>query len=329
MSRGYLRHRRALLALYALVVIIFPAVQALYREPMEPVWYGLLVLTFLLVLFFAVDYARYRSRARALDAVLENLSEAAHALPEAVGPIEARYRALAQALYALLDGQKESLLRRHGDQIDYYTLWMHQIKTPIAAMRLALAGGARPEVLEAELFKVERYVEMALQFVKMSDLSGDLVIEECPLAKVISGCVRKYAPLFIGKRLKVDIEDVDMTVTTDSKWLAFILEQLLSNAVKYTDKGGVRIYGEGQALVVEDTGVGIRPEDLARIFQKGYTGFNGRMDQRASGLGLYMTKRVADQLGIRIYPESTPGKGTRMTLVFPKQDLYASMEPTA
>ncbi|MDL2317583.1 sensor histidine kinase [Eubacteriales bacterium OttesenSCG-928-A19] len=317
MIKGYLRHRRGMLALYAAVAVLFPAVQALYGMPMEPVAYALLLVTFLLVVGGIFDCLRYSARARALDEVLENLSDAAHALPEAVGPIEARYHHITSELYLLLDAQAEEMTRRHGEQLNYYTLWVHQIKTPIAAMRLALQKGARPATLETELFKVERYVEMALQFIKMRDLSGDLIIEEYAISRIVSQSVRRYAPLFIGKRLKATIDETDLVVTTDSRWLSFILEQLLSNAVKYTDKGGVFIYTEGSALVVADTGVGIRAEDLTRIFEKGYTGFNGRLDQRASGLGLYMAQRVAGQLGIRIYPESTPGKGTSMTLVFP------------
>lgn len=322
MIKGYLRYRWMVFALYLVVLAIFPGIAYLYGDDLSAASYGLLILTFLLAIVLVLDFARYVSRAKALDAVLDNLSEAAHALPAAAGPIEARYHELVSGLYELLEAQSEGLLRAHSEQVDYYTMWVHQIKTPIAAMRLALSGGTRPELLAEELFKVERYVEMALQFVKLSDLSSDLVLREYPLAPIVSASVKKYAPLFIGKRLKVEIEGVDNTVTTDSKWLSFILEQLLSNAVKYTEKGSVRVIGTAGTLMVEDTGIGIRQEDMARIFQKGYTGYNGRMDQRASGLGLYMAKRVADQLGIRMYPESTLGKGTRMTLIFPKRNTF-------
>lgn len=320
MIRTYLRHRSALLLLYLLTVVSFPGIQALYGVDMTPVWYALSIITFFLVIFLAVDGYRFILRVRTLDQIMENLSEAEHALPSAGGPLEMRYQALLRALYLLLDEQAERLTRQHGDQLDYYTLWMHQIKTPIAAMRLALQSGANADVLEAELFKVERYVEMALQYVKIQDLSSDLVLREYPLAPIVSASVKKYASLFIGKRLKVEIEPIEGAVLTDSKWLSFILEQILSNAVKYTQKGGVRIRQAGNALTIEDSGIGIRPEDLSRIFEKGYTGYNGRMNQRASGLGLYMSRRVARQLNIRIYPESTLHQGTSMTLVFPKRD---------
>lgn len=317
MIREYLRMRRTLFLLWAAAGVTSLASAAAYGAGMEAAQYGLLMLTFLLALFCAADFLRFRARARRLDEVLRNLSEARHSLPEAVGPIEARYHALADGLYALLAAQKEALETGDAEQLEYYTLWVHQIKTPIAAMRLAMQSGARPELLEAELFKVERYVEMALQNVKLGSLAGDLVIREEPLEPIVRECVRKYAPLFIAKHLSVQMEQLERTVTTDSKWLAFILEQLLSNAVKYTHAGGVRIACEGEWLVVEDTGVGIRAEDLQRVFEKGYTGHNGRMDKRASGLGLYMASRAARALGIRLRAESEPGQGTRMLLRFP------------
>lgn len=322
MIRGYLRYRRSVFALYAAILVFFPVVQRLYGYGLEATGYALLLITFLLVAVGTVDFVRYRARVVQLDAIRENLSAAAHALPAAIGPIETRYRDIAVVLYQMIDDQAEDAGKLRAEQLDYYTMWMHQIKTPIAAMRLSLSNGVDPGVLEDELFKVERYVEMALQYVKMEKLADDLVIEEYQLTPILNAAVKKYASFFIGKRLKVEIENTDRVVATDSKWLSFIVEQLLSNAVKYTDKGSIRIFGEGNALIIQDTGVGIRQEDLRRIFQKGYTGYNGRIDHRASGLGLYMAKRVADQLGIRLYAESAFGHGTTMKLVFPKKESF-------
>lgn len=321
MIRGYLRSRAAPLAFLLLAAIAFPAVALLMGQSAEPALYALLMLGFVLVVYLVYDVFRYRRVARALDAVIENLSEARHALPQARGPIEARYHAITEGLYRLLAEQAERMARGAAETVDYYTMWMHQIKTPIAAMRLSLQQGADARLMERQLLEMERYVEMALQFVKLSDLSSDLVIGEYALAPIASACVKRYAPLFIAKRLKAQIGDLERTVTTDSKWLSFILDQLLSNAIKYTREGGsIRLYLEGGALIVQDTGIGIQPEDLARIFQKGFTGINGRIDRRASGLGLYMARRAAGRLSIRLYPESTPGKGTRMCLVFPPRE---------
>jgi signal transduction histidine kinase len=137
--------------------------------------------------------------------------------------------------------------------------------------------------------------------------------------------VKKYSLLFVYSKLSARVEPLSKDVPCDRMWLEFILCQLLSNSVKYTHTGGVRIYMEKGDLVVEDSGIGIRKEDLPRIFEKGYTGYNGRMDTRASGIGLYLVKRTADALGIRINVTSELGKGTRVSLHFPVYDVFAQM----
>lgn len=319
---SYCRRRRAALLLYGLMALFFPLIQYLYALPLAPVGYAMLVITFLILPAAVIDCSRYARQTRALLLARENLPEAVRLLPPPIDPLEAEYREILLSLYELLQTQTETLARRHEEQVAYYTMWVHQIKTPIAAALLEMEGPARAAVLEAELFKIERYVEMALHFVKMDDLSGDLVLGMYPLEPIVKAAVRKYAPLFIAKKLSATIEDVDFSVETDSKWLSFILEQVLSNAVKYTETGGVLIRGDGKALWVKDTGIGIVSEDLARVFHKGYTGFNGRMDKRASGLGLYMAKRVSDQLGIRLQLQSAPGQGTHIALTFPQHAQY-------
>ena len=240
------------------------------------------------------------------------------------GACQAIVRALAQghqeASRALETAQNENLT--------YYTLWVHQIKTPIAAMRLVLRENDSAEalVLRQELFKVERYAELALQYVKLREIANDLVIERCDLGRIVRESVKKYGLLFVYKGLSVEIAPLAGSVVSDAKWLGFILEQLLSNAVKYTNEGGVKVCMESGRLVIEDSGIGIRPEDLPRIFEKGYTGYNGRVDTRASGVGLYLTRQVADALAIRIDVRSQLGHGTRVALSFPDADTFRFRE---
>jgi signal transduction histidine kinase len=208
--------------------------------------------------------------------------------------------------------------KSHTEQVEYYTMWVHQIKTPISAMRLALqsSGQVSLSLLEQELFKIEQYVELALSYTRMKDLSNDLVIREYDLEDIVNQSIKKYAPLFIYKKLSVYVEEFHETVATDSKWLAFILEQLLSNAVKYTYQGGVTITYRDKTLRIIDTGIGIRSEDIDRIFEKGYTGYNGRIDKKASGIGLYLTKKTADALSVKITVTSKVGEGTAVSVTF-------------
>lgn len=197
-------------------------------------------------------------------------------------------------------------------------MWAHQIKTPISAMRLLLQQDGEPDrgAMEAELFRIEQYVGMVLGYQKLEGDSSDFVLRKRQLDDIVRGCVRKYARLFIIKKLPLNFEDTKMTVLTDDKWLSFMIEQLLSNALKYTSKGGIRLYAEGKALVVEDTGIGIAPEDLPRLGERGFTGYNGREDKKSTGLGLYLCRRICDKLGHKLVIESTPGVGTKAKIVF-------------
>jgi len=157
-------------------------------------------------------------------------------------------------------------------------------------------------------------VEMVLTYIRLESDTNDLTIREYPLDELIRGSIRKFAPQFVGRRLYVHYEGTEVTLVTDKLWFSQILDQLLSNAVKYTQSGGVTIEVSGQQVVISDTGMGIAPEDLPRIFEKGYTGLNGRAGQKSSGLGLYLCKKAADKLAIPIRAESEPGKGSRFIL---------------
>ena len=203
------------------------------------------------------------------------------------------------------------------DLTSYYTLWVHQIKTPIAAMDLLLqAGPDRATEMEIELQKIAQYVDMVLQYLRLDSTDKDLVLQRCQLDAVVRQTVRKYAKLFILKKIQLVFQETKWEVLSDEKWLCFLLEQLLSNALKYTPEGGkISIFLEGETnLVIADTGIGIAPEDLPRVFEKGFTGNNGRMDKKATGIGLYLCRRVTNLLGHTISIASEPGVGTQVLL---------------
>lgn len=173
-------------------------------------------------------------------------------------------------------------------------------------------------VCRQELFKIESYVEMALNYLRFEEMSNDLVLERNSLEQLVRQVVKKYAAIFIYNHISIQLEHLDYTVLTDEKWFCFVLEQILSNALKYTKQGSVKISAEesanGLRVLVKDTGIGIRSEDLPRIFEKGFTGYNGRMDKKASGLGLYLCKGVCEKLGHGISVASKEGEGTTVIL---------------
>ena len=173
-------------------------------------------------------------------------------------------------------------------------------------------------VCRQELFKIESYVEMALNYLRFEEMSNDLVLERNSLEQLVRQVVKKYAAIFIYNHISIQLEHLDYTVLTDEKWFCFALEQILSNALKYTKQGSVKISAEesanGLKVSVKDTGIGIRSEDLPRIFEKGFTGYNGRMDKKASGLGLYLCKGVCEKLGHGISVASKEGEGTTVMI---------------
>lgn len=324
---SYLRYRLNLICLHLFSMAIVATTLYIAGEGWRYAPYLAFLTSFVLVIYLLLDGRRFCKRRAALRGALEALTDFQWDLPEPANAIEADYTRLIAALYEQIDRAKDHLNRAHSESVDYYTLWVHQIKTPISALRLILREqGAEDKAIAQELFKIERYAELALQYIRLSDLANDLVLKTCDLNDLIRASVRKYAPLFVYNKLKVEVQPIPFRANTDAKWFCFILEQVLSNAVKYTERGGVKIYGEARCVVVEDSGIGIRPEDLPRVFEKGYTGFNGRLEGRASGIGLYLAKRAAAALSIDLRIASEPGRGTRVSMAFGQVDEQMFVE---
>lgn len=213
---------------------------------------------------------------------------------------------------------------RYTDMIDYYTVWAHQIKTPIASMRLMLQNedSDLARDLCADLLRIEQYVQMVLCYLRLDSDSTDYVIRQCDLDRIVRQAVRKFAGQFIRKKIRLNYDPVCVRVLTDEKWLLFVLEQVLSNALKYTQTGQVRIFlEEPKTLCIQDTGIGIAPEDLPRVFEKGYTGYNGRLDQRASGIGLYLCSRICRNLGHGLRIQSVLGQGTTVRIDLDSREM--------
>ena len=289
----------------------------LYGLPGEAIAY-LLCLCCIGTSFWAVlSFVRFWRKHKILRKMEEAIFVTAEDLPETTTLIEEDYQHLIQRLVRETRQRQAAADSMLEDLTSYYTLWVHQIKTPIAAMDLLLqAGPDRATEMEIELQKIAQYVDMVLQYLRLDSTAKDLVLQRCQLDAVVRQTVRKYAKLFILKKIQLVFQETKWEVLSDEKWLCFLLEQLLSNALKYTPEGGkISIFLEGETnLVIADTGIGIAPEDLPRVFEKGFTGNNGRMDKKATGIGLYLCRRVTNLLGHTISIASEPGVGTQVRL---------------
>lgn len=313
---GYLKEHRAGILLFLLCLGITALIFYLYALPGEAFAYAA-ALCFTAGLLTAVaGYLRYRCRHSVLSRLQQQISVSTEGLPAPRNLTEEDYTALLE----ILNRDKRRMQAEHEasarDMSDYFTLWAHQIKTPLAAMRLLLQGEtcSRTAELQAELFKTEQYTEMVLSYLRTDSESTDYLIQNYSLEEIVRKTVRKHAPLFIQTATAISIAPISETVLTDEKWLSFLIGQIISNAVKY-GRGQVSVYpAENKTLVIEDNGIGIAAEDLPRIFEKGFTGYNGRIDRRATGLGLYLCRRIADRLGHKIRITSEIGVGTKVFL---------------
>lgn len=214
----------------------------------------------------------------------------------------------------------ESLIIKNNENIkDYFTIWTHQIKTPISVSKLLLDSSKtldKEKKLKEQLFYISQYTDMALSYLKLIDFDKDMDITEIDLDLVIKELIRKYSMLFIGNNIKLKYESFPKLVITDRKWISILIEQLLSNALKYTRKGYIEILFKNNSLHIIDTGIGIRSEDLSRIFDKGYSGFNGRYNDKSSGIGLYLVRRIAEKLNLKINVNSEINKGSCFEIKF-------------
>ena len=305
---SYLKYRAKIMITCAVVTLIFSSSYLLFNMPDIAVLYPLILTlgTGLIALVF--DYVFFLRRHKQI------LSEE---MPAPRDQLEEDYQLIIEKLNEEAKMAEQKASSDYTGMVEYYTVWAHQIKTPIAAMRLNLQSEDTESArkMMGDLNRIEAYVEMVLTFLRLESDNTDYLIKEYDIDEIVRSSVRKFSREFILKKLKLVYEPVEYKAISDSKWLSFIVEQIISNAVKYTSEGSVSIYmKEPGVLCIEDTGIGISEEDLPRIFENGYTGFNGREDKRASGIGLYLCKRIADNLGHKIYAESKQGVGTKMFL---------------
>lgn len=301
---------------------IFAVIFLMYRLPVGAAVYPGLLSLLLLAAVGVVDFSRQRAKQKQLRAALQNLGEN---LPEPETVQEQTYQELAEQLrqhLVQLAGEQDA---RYQDMVEYYTTWAHQIKTPIAAMRLKLQNedSTLSRQLTSDLLRIEQYVDMVMAYLRLESPSTDYVLREYRIDDLVKNAVKTFASEFIGRGLSLNYRQLEGTIVTDEKWFCFVLEQLLSNALKYTRSGSISIYMENKTLCIADTGIGIAPEDLPRIFEKGYTGFNGRKDKHASGLGLYLCRQICGNLNIPIAVKSQPGQGTVIRLDLGQYNLKA------
>lgn len=322
----YISDRRRVLFCGLILFLAAAVLMLLYGLTSSEIGYCALVTATLALMLSLPDFVRYCRAVRKFSAVKRMASQGSPEPLSPEGPLPQQLLMETAELLRTRAADLDSLAAtRQEELIDYYTLWVHQVKTPLAAMDLILQSGQLPpeetEALRQELFKVERYMEMLLGYLRLHSISSDLRLEQKSIRPIAARAVKKFATQFIYKKLRVDLEEFDNRVVTDEKWLLFVLEQLISNSIKYTLTGGVIIsMDKDDVLTIADTGIGIDPADLPRVCERGFTGQNGRAERSSTGLGLYLCKSVLDKLQTPFEIKSEPGKGTTVLLYLGRPD---------
>ncbi|WP_314674187.1 sensor histidine kinase [uncultured Solobacterium sp.] len=291
----YLKSQSVILFGYLLVCIVFITIFVLATLEIEYVFLGIEILGFILIIYLIVHWFQYQKLS---DVKVDN-----------------------ERLLNENKNLKSEMLNQKDDLNAYFLMWLHQIKTPMTVSKLLLEkpDETTSTKLKMQLMYIEQYINMAMNYLKMIDYSTDMDITQVNLDDIIKNLLKKYSLLFIHNHISLEYQSNLTYVVSDSQWLTILIEQILSNALKYTENGKIAIqYLEDKhALEIRDTGIGIRSEDIPKIFDRGYSGFNGRMNEKSSGLGLYLARKISERLNIQIEVESKLSKGSVFRLVFP------------
>lgn len=320
--RLYLRAQRRGMLFLGFCCLIFTVSFALYGLPLGAVLYPAALCAAAGGIILLLSLRKSRAVCQELSLMQHHPADLPDELPAAQSPQEQAYQALLLALHTDRQKLKSNMNARYHDMTEYYTVWAHQIKTPIAAIRLALQNEDTPlsRRLTGEVGRVEQYVQMALTYLRLGSDSSDYVIRSCALDDIVRPAVRRFAGEFIQRKIQLNYQMLNYTVITDEKWLGFVVEQVLSNALKYTPQGSVSIYMEPEGvLCIRDTGIGIAPEDQARVFERFYRADKSRSKESGgTGLGLSIVKHAVQYHHGSIDLKSNPGEGTTIKVTFPK-----------
>jgi signal transduction histidine kinase len=325
---SYLKRNIVAIIVALISFVISLTVFSLYSLPLEAVGYAALLTGIFILLIGVMDFWAFCRKHMLLKEIKRSITVSDFILPSSKDLIEKDY----QELIKIIDKDRKRIINENDkvftEMMEYYTTWAHQIKTPISAMSLLLQSQKSDTNIELlnQLFKIEQYVEMVLQFLRAESMSSDLVFERHSLDSIVKQAIRKYAKIFIYKKIKLNYKELNCYVLTDEKWLTFVIEQVLSNALKYTNEGEISIYMDNimtDTLIIQDTGIGIEQEDLPRIYEKGFTGYTGRADKKSTGIGMYLCKKILNKLSHTITVESVVGKGTKVKVGFDVNQIEA------
>lgn len=290
---GFIKSQGKFLFLFVIFSLTFLSIFILADLDMNFYFLALQIISFFVLIYLLIYFSKYKEELKLKD----------------------KYESLLFESKSL----RSDFIRNKTDLEEYFLLWAHQIKTPITVTRLILDKKTDEDSkkLKEEIFYIEEYTNMAINYLKISNRGPDMDLDYVDLDEIVKEILKKYSIIFINKKISLNYEPINKKIIGDGKLLSIMLEQIIANALKYTDKGSISISYTGDRLRIRDTGIGIRSEDLRKIFDRGYSGFNGRVNQKSSGLGLYLVRKIGQILNIKVEVESTLNVGSEFSLIFP------------
>ena len=325
--KAFLKTTRPQFILYIMMVTLFSCIYFFNRLPLALLFYTIELTGFLFIFYLLEQLYHYAKRYNQLKELQNPHLNIENSWPRNLDPADIFYHKKIRLLIEQLHESQQQFNEKNSEQLDYFTLWLHQIKTPIAAISLLIQSQSDQllaKQLNQELLRLEDYTHMALNYLKLEESGSDMDFSEVELDRVIKQTIKKYAILFVYNRISLDYKETHKTILTDGKWLKLLLEQILSNSLNYSIEGKISIYldpAQPDNLIIEDNGIGIRTQDLPRIFEKGYSGLNGRLYEKSTGLGLFLSQKIVKRLGHQLVIDSVMGKGTKVTIHLARKEL--------
>ena len=320
----YLKMKKtSIIGILGVYAILFVFVY-LYRIPIEVILYPFILTIVFVLMVLLFDYIKYKEKVNKISQICNDISSCYSVKINDKNIFDEYYLDIINELLKENRKQVSQIQKKVSDINDYFSIWVHQIKTPIASMKLKIDNEQMDLLqLASDLNSIDHYVDLVLSFLKFDEEKIDLYFRKTDVDRIMRESLKKFSNDFIIKKIRLDYKLSKREVLTDEKWLSFVFDQLLSNALKYTDKGTISIYYDGDScLCIKDSGIGIALADMERLFEKGFTGYNGRQYKKASGIGLYMCKRMCDKLNIAISIESIVNEYTLVKLKFLSNEEY-------
>lgn len=281
-----------------------------------------------LVSYMTYEFIKYKNYYNEVNSILEKLDKK-YLLPEIIK--EANFIQGEKLNYILKEVSRDMhenvkyYKDMQEDYREYIETWVHEIKTPIASTKLIIANNQNEVTnkIDFQMDRIEGFVQQVLYYSRSNNVSKDYIIKQINLDDVVRNVVKRNYRDFIHKKIKLDIKDINETVYSDGKWTDFIINQIIGNSIKYSSSKEPMISissvkrANSAMLIINDNGVGIVDKDIDRVFEKGFTGENGRKFSKSTGMGLYLCEKLCSKLGVKISLNSEVNKGTKVTIIFP------------